>query len=97
MSRSENRDPPRLAGRIDVLSVDEEGILSALRDLTAQIGARGQAVDRVLLEQSLSEAGAIALGIAEDGESVQFRFHEVLLSLHGIPRGGVEVSFPGTR
>lgn len=89
MARNDNGGGP------DVLSGDEEGVVSMLRQIVIEIRAHGLAADVETVARAAVEAGASSASGDGWGEAGVLTFHGAHFSL--IPRSGpgagIEVNF----
>jgi hypothetical protein len=83
--------------RIDVLSADEEDVLSDLRDIVTRARTAGHACDLGMLNTEVTTSGASVVGEGEDNGSIHFKRGDVHFLLRPVPGGCFEVSFPGPR
>jgi hypothetical protein len=91
-------DPDSGSGTADLLTPDEEGVLSALRDIVAGVRAQGLAPELEGAADRLVSAGAeLSVGPGEPGP-LDFRLRGVRFTLRTSPgpRRGIEVCFTPT-
>jgi hypothetical protein len=89
-----NTAPGTWKGRADVLSSDEERVLSDVREIVRRIRAEGKTVDLASLGQSVGDAGAIPVGFDADAGSREFDLRGIRFFLQPAPGAGVEIHFP---
>jgi hypothetical protein len=74
-------------GRADVLSAEEEAVLSRMRDFAAGIRGLGLVPDLGRLSQAVTEVGALAVGVDAEHGSIEFELGNVRFSLRSVPEG----------
>jgi hypothetical protein len=93
VSREPDAEFARLEQRVDVLSTEEENVLSNVRDIVAGMRAMGSMGDLAILSQRLTDAGAFAANERETDGRVGFVLGGVRFLLRTVPHAGFEISF----
>jgi hypothetical protein len=83
--------------RVDILTPEEEKLLSDLREFMARIRALGITPDMGLLQKAVLAAGASVVAVVGEQSSVVFERGGVLFALRTKPDGGIEIGFPLTK
>jgi hypothetical protein len=87
----------RIEARLDILTPEEEKLLSDLREFMARIRALGISPDLALLQKAVLAAGASVSAFVGEPGSVVFERGSVLFALRTKPEGGIEIGFPLTK
>jgi hypothetical protein len=83
--------------RVDILTPDEEKLLSDLREFMARIRSLGISPEMGLLQKAVLAAGASVVAVAGEPGAVVFERGRVLFALRTKPDGGIEIGFPLTK
>jgi hypothetical protein len=94
MSTGANLATGGIGPRLDILTPDEERLLSDLREFMARIRALGITPDLGLLQKAVLASGASLSAYVGEPGSVLFERGGVLFALRTKPDGGIEIGFP---
>jgi hypothetical protein len=83
-----------IEARLDILTPEEERLLSDLREFMARIRAVGITPDLGLLQKAVLASGASLSPFVGEPGSVVFERGSVLFALRTKSDGGIEIGFP---
>jgi hypothetical protein len=93
MSAKPDTDAGSWKGRADLLSADEEAVLSEVREIVSCARGDSRTPDFRLLAQQVTGAGASLVNLGRDG-ALEFTRGTVRFSLRPVPGGRFEINFP---
>ncbi len=88
-------DEGRWKGRADVLSANEEWVLSEVREIVGSIRAGDETADLPALIEGVTRAGASIVSDGDGNGPSRFKRGGISFTLRSIPDGRFEIRFPG--
>lgn len=80
-------------GRLDVLSIDEEDVLSKVRLIVSGLRAKDDAIGLEPVRKAVTESGATIVLENPGSGAIELRLGRVRFVLRSVPEG-IEISFP---